>query len=44
MRRSRYWLFMLLSVPAIGIALLFTGLAWLVTLPARKWRERRARG
>lgn len=43
MRRPRYWLFMVLSVLAIGIALFFTGLAWLITLPARKWRERRVR-
>ncbi len=39
MRRLRYWLFMALAVPAVGIALLFVWLAWALSWPGRRWRR-----
>jgi len=41
--RRRELVFVALAVPAIGIALLFTGLFWLALLPRRAWRAVKAR-
>ncbi|KUK26045.1 MAG: hypothetical protein XD60_1780 [Acetothermia bacterium 64_32] len=41
MRRLKYWLFLARWVPALAIALLFTGILWLVYLPRKLYLKRR---